>query len=277
MEMDYLLKDGIRKEVNRRSVNGKTGVAASRAAFPTRHINRCDPFTRGLLALNVPGTVTYVPFEQLIERANKVRGAKEVVIAGKKLILVSLSFDRDKLNKDSSPWEVEIYFDPKVNYLVSKTVYRMSGSGTFRRDDQVIKFKECGPGLFFPEQVQGTAGDGAEDSSSHMTQMADVRVNQALPPDSFSFRYPNGVYLDDLIKGTRYKVDPNGNPMSTGEPLARNPPPPLAEGVRSEAMMETQEEPKSLSRLILPVTVCLVVLGLVAILARRWRGKANAS
>lgn len=58
--LDYLWKDGIRKELSQRPENGKSVTSASRSAFESKFIHRCDALVRGLLALNVPGNITYL-------------------------------------------------------------------------------------------------------------------------------------------------------------------------------------------------------------------------
>lgn len=274
-DTDYLWKEGVRKEVTRKSAEGRALVSAGRAAFGNRFISRGDAFTRGLLALNVPNSITHVPFEELINRAMKATEAEWITARGQKMVVVRLAFARSESKAGSVPWNVEIHFDPAANYLVRKTIYQ-STSG-YRREEEVASFKECSPGVFFPERVTGRSGSGNNMATSLVSIFSDIHVNQPLPPGIFHFRYPNGILLTDSIKGTSYRVDPEGNPLSSGQPMARVGPPPLAEGVAPGTGKETEEEPKPLSRWILPCSLLALALGGGGALARRWRGTSKAA
>lgn len=89
-EREYLWKDAIREGMTRASLGNKTGLGAARQRFTNRYQPPCDAWMRGLLVLNLPSSTEYFPFEQLVERATKVRNVQKRSVDGKELIVVQL-------------------------------------------------------------------------------------------------------------------------------------------------------------------------------------------
>ncbi len=254
---------------------GKRLQGAARGGFANRYFPRCDAWIRGLLVLNVPNTAECVPFEQLVGRATRLRRAQRQNVNGKELIVVQLFFERPKTGKGSS-WNVEIDFDPAVNYLVRKTVYAYS-NGKYQREDEVTQFKEYAPGLFFPELLVGRSGPEGKVDFSHTTVISGIRLNEPLPSDALRLRFPYGVYLTDSIRGVRYRVNQEGTPISPEEPIQSGrviPPPSPGEDPATDAKAETREEPRSVTRWILPVSLGILVVGIIGTLIRRQKRKA---
>ena len=69
-ENDYLRKESVKKNVARRTVNGKTLVGASRAKSPYAHSGRCDAFSRGVHSQKV---VQLPSFPCILPRSRKQR------------------------------------------------------------------------------------------------------------------------------------------------------------------------------------------------------------
>ncbi len=274
-EVDYLWKDSVSESVARRSLGGKAEVGAARNSFPNRYLGRCDAWVRGLLVLNMPQSVDHVPFEQLVAQATRLKRAERQTVDGKEMSVVQLLFDRIK--ERSTTWDVEIHFDPAVNYLVRKTIYTTAGAnGNVRREDEVVQFKEHAPGVFFPERLVGRSGSEGNYFFNHTSVISDVRINQPLPADIFRFRYPDGVLLTDSVRGAEYRVNSEGKRISPEVPLAGGVPPPSSGmAASSDAGTETQEEPRSLTRWILPVSLGILVLaGVTAFLRHKRRARA---
>lgn len=267
-DLDYCWKDSVRKLVHRKSDSaGKQLVGAGRDGYENRYLHRCDAWARGLLVLNVPGTINCLPFERLVEKATRLKRAEWKTVEGNKLAMIELVIPQ--ANSPADSWDVQFYFDPNVNYLVRKEVYSL---GSYVREQEVVQFKESAPGLFFPEQVSGRSKD-----STSSTLLSEIRVNQPLPAGVFNFRYPHGVYLSDGIKGVSYRVDIEGNPISAATPHARGPLPPRSDAESSTLRTETEEEPRSLTRWILPFAlVILASAGVVAVI-RRWRARTSTA
>jgi hypothetical protein len=164
-------------------------------------------------------------------------------------------------------WDVEIAFDPAANYLIRKVEY-IAGSGSVRREEEVQRIHECAPGLFIADLIMMKSNDG----TAGQARLSEIKVNEPLPPEVFVFRYPEGITLIDGIRRTRYQVDSQGNRISPETPLARGPAPPqAAEPPRSTPGIETQREPVAWTAWILPLGIAVLVLGLVALVIRRWR------
>jgi len=182
-----------------------------------------------------------------------------------------LCFDHPEGLKD--PWDVEIYFDPTVNYLVKKTVYTIHGKSDYVREDEITDFTECSPGLFFPRNAAGRSGAPENWTLTTKSVLSEIRVNQALPADTFRIRFPHNVIMTDAIRGTRYRIDSNGNRISEETPYAnvKSIPPPGVDPSDDPPHVETREEPRSWTRWILPISVAILVAGLIAAHIRRRR------
>lgn len=210
--------------------------------------------------------------------ASRPAKAERKKVDGNEMIAVNLSFDRSRERADS--WDVEIQFDPTVNYLVRRTKYVQHGdNGRYVRDEEVIKFREFNGGVYFPERIVGqTALDGHKDGS-YSTVITDIHVNETIPEGIFRFRYPEGVRVNDSIHRTNYRVDAEGRPITAEKayPARPVPPPHVSEAAPlPEPGMETHEEPRPASRLILPISLLVLVVGVSLAVVRRWRQTANA-
>ncbi len=272
-ETDYVWEDSVRREVIRDSFGGKPVVGATRSRLNSRYIARCDAWVSGLLVLNLPNTSQSIPFEQLVSKATRLKGVEKRSVKDRETIIVRLFFDGT--NDWPAKWDVEIHFDPQVNYLVSKIIgVATDSNGRYRREDEVLQFKECAPGLYFPERLAGRSGRDGNFDFNHTTTISEIRVNQPLPDGVFRFRYPHGIYLTDSIRGTSYRVDPDGNRIGPETPLGTVPP--LAAGEELERGSESVEEPKTITRWILPVSIGVLALAGVAAVVRRWRRATTA-
>jgi hypothetical protein len=224
----------------------------------------------------MPEGIESVPFEQLAAHATRLK-AQRRPIDGRETVVVELSFDRSK--DSGTKWDAEIHFDPAVNYLVRKVIYTGSwSSGNLRREDEVVHFKECAPGVFFPERTAGRSGPEGKFDFNHTTKFSDIRINQPLPKDIFQIRYPNGVYLSDHIRGVGYHVNTEGRRISPETPLeGRSVPPPPVGVAANSAGTETQTEPRSATRWILPASLSILLFTGVVALVRRWQKRTRES
>jgi hypothetical protein len=275
-ELDYLWTNSVRQSVSRAWSDGKQVVGAGRSAYASSHLGRCDPWVCGLLVLNQPSRgIANLPFEQLVAEANRVRKVHRKSNDGEEMIVVVLSFDGTK--ELPSSWEVEIQFDPAVNYLVRRVTYTTSGEkGRICRENEIAEFKECTPGVYFPERARGrTVTEGGKPFFTYSVVLSDIQVNEPLPDDVFRFRYPEGVILTDSIRGTSYRVDANGNRISPETLMGNVPPPPEGEPALAHPGRETQEEPRPATRWIMPVSLGMLALGGILFVVRRWRTAAR--
>ncbi len=260
-EMDYLFSNFVRKGVIRRNVNGQPAMTGTRDGFTGAHRSRCDAWVRALLLLNIPSSTEFVTLEELVKRATKISKTSREFVNGKEVIGVELAFDRVSAKGRSATWDVYVRLDPGKNYLVQRVEYSTTW---YRRHEEVTQFAEAAPGLFFPERIVGSSDSNGKFHGNSVSVISDLRINQKLPADTFAFRYPNGIPVADSIRGTEYRVNPEGQPISKETPLGRDQPPPRNESAPVGGV-DTQEEPRSLLRLLVPVS--LGALALAALLA----------
>ncbi len=159
---------------------------------------------------------------------------------------------------------IEIWLDPQANYLACRRVIIEkqpgAGSGGERTEHRVKKFAEVSPGVFFPEliEMRVLAGSGEKPRSVRITRVTDVRVNVPLPADTFDFHFPPGILVSDLIRGKEYPVDPDGNPAG---PMTDIDVVPRVAPRISGPTAPTVEEPKSWTAWILPLSACVLAVG----------------
>jgi hypothetical protein len=277
-ECDYVWKDSVRNVITtRKEDNGRRSVGVHRAHFDTNgmHFIRCDPWVSGLLVLNVPGTVDYVPFEDLLGHCAKPAKCRKKEIDGKETIIATMviaTMVKDGKGNDFPPCEIEVRFDPSHNYLVNKAVYSWPG---YTCEDTVAEFVEAAPGLYFPSRMSGKSDSEGRPYSESGTLFSEIRVNQPLPDDIFTLKYPDGAFVADDIRHTKYRVDPSGNRTSNETELARVQPLP-SQSTSPEFTSESTEEQRSLHNWILPISLgILVVAAVIGYL--RWRRGSRMS
>ena len=97
-----------------------------------------------------------------------------------------------------------------------------------------------------------------------------IQVNQPVPPSTFQLQYPRGTYVADRVKGTSYRVDPSGRPISAETPLDKHGPPDLLPRQSARGNKETTEEPRSINWVLFG-SVGLIATGLALVVRNRRR------
>lgn len=212
----------------------------------------------------------YVVFERLVEKASEVGDVYRLKTEHGDLLAVELTFEYTVLNHTRTT-VVEIAFDPKVNYLVRRAVYVTDGQ--LKKVYVVEQFKECSPGVFFPERVREATYLGRNQIGTALTEISRIRINYAVPDSIFRLKFPHGVYVSDSIRGTSYRVDREGNRISAETPLSKGPPPPAA----AEIMLPTTEEPRPWYSYLVPASLAILVAAGIAAVVRRWRRHRQAT
>jgi hypothetical protein len=218
------------------------------------HTSDLDAWRQALFTLTAPGLQGPLPLAELLDKHPKLlRRASRQSENGRHFIVLEFSNDKAK---------VEWWFDPSVNYLVRK--YRGESSepgrkGTTVRAEsriEVTRFAEPVRGIYFPAEVKEEYFHGSDLQNTKVVTFSGLRVNQPLPAGVFTFRFPSGTLVQDLIAREAYTVGNDGNPVGTRRALPNvSPPPTIATGFRTE----TQEEPGSWTTWILPLSA--VILG----------------
>jgi hypothetical protein len=272
---DLLAKDGVIHAVTRRLLpNGQEVVGAGvRREHDTELTVWCDVWARGLLKLNRPGTVDYFSFERLVEVSSGTPKALRKRIADHDYIVVTLSFAPPK--PKSPGWELEVQFDPAVNYLISRTKATAIGfsDGSLHREHEVARFEECPDGVFFPSQTEHRAIFNGKCINDVIAKMANIQVNRFLPAEVFEMRYPQGVEFTDQIRGLRYKIDSHANPISPEIPQQTGkvvPPPPIPDAHEVFGGRETTVEPAPFTRWIFWASITLLSISMATLVWRKW-------
>lgn len=259
-ESDYVWKNSI-KNTLQKSRSEKKWIGASRSKSESQYTPR-DALTLAIFAINIPMTIKNLPFEQYVEEAKQVLQVKKEMIHGKEMVMVSLLFE--KVGNQVRRSTVDVYFDSSVNYLIRKVVFP-------NRVVEVVQFKEFKQGIFFPERVENR---GLKGETVAPTQFSDIKINQPLPNDIFQLPYPFGLTVRDSLQGINYRVDSLGRPISaeisfiTGK--GGNSPKP---GNPYQGMPTTQEPLFSIAYLVLPISVVLLLVGLIGMGIRSWRNQ----
>lgn len=272
--LDYLWKDSVREAIVAQGEGqGKKQIAASRASFPTPHIHRCDAWNRGLLAIVAPSDFCGYPLERLVSKSAGHPIIERFKSGEREVYSMTLSFPASKSEDRTSNWKLQLQIDPAVNYLISKAIYT-AVDNNYQRIEEVVKFKECRPGIYFPEKIASTDSVSGKLGATSETIISDININYKLPNDIFRFKYPNGIYLTDSIKKTSYKIDEDGNPLTKEVPLSMIPPAPAGKSDAVVPMTETKEEPASSTRWIIPVSLGLIIVAIVLLIRRRIQSKS---
>jgi hypothetical protein len=260
---DIVSENGIARSFSvARNSRARTSEAALILPVEDLPLYYCDPWSRGLVFVPLPDTISYVPFETLLARGAKVRRVGRRIEPAGDSTVVELSYDR---GPRKNAWTLELSFDPKANHLIRKCVLECSQSADgqkIHREAEVVQFKEAAPAVYFPERVRSSISIDDQVYETGDFQVSDIRVNAPLPQNAFRLRYTPGMFLENRVQGTRYKVDAGGNPISPPEAFPELPLPPTApDEPGPPSRRETKEEPKDASRWLLPCSLGILAVG----------------
>lgn len=247
------------KEKTPRGDNVRASVAQG-----NQPLGECDVWRIGLLSF-FGSQGTWVTLDEVLNGKHKLKEVKRLSEGGQELIYIDLEHEKARL---------EIWLDPKVNYLARKMHITMTLSGPKARGEhEVVRFKEAVPGIYFPEQVEARGYTDNNLDGTTMATFADIRINQPLQHDAFKLHYPSGVKVMDTIQGKFYTVDGDGRPVGTVKNMQVVQTPPLPVGV--DPQTATEFEPTSATRWILPVSLGVLAMGGIAWLIRKQTGKRS--
>jgi len=182
-------------------------------------LSRCDAWHYGLFEPYIPGTVTPVTLEKLVQLGTEVR-TKHETVDGQDCVVIQMNIDTK-----GKKWSAVVRLDPSKNYLISGMEYR-NGSATSGEEMTlhfaVKKFVENKPGFFFPGEVGYTVSLNGKEHARQSSVFSNVQVNAAVNATDLRFRFPKGVVVNDSVRGTRYQVDELGNRTSAETPTQLN-------------------------------------------------------
>jgi hypothetical protein len=264
---ETIVRDGKRIKINRNPKLDlrKDIVATIEAKRSTFHDGVWDPWELGLIRFIGPKNVYYT-FDELLDLPRKVAQAKRISENGHEFVYIELEHDED---------HCEFWFDPLVNYLISRMVRSWPYAGhKYSLECQVMNFVELSPGIFFAEKIGRRLFDnGAPVDGGSVARLSRMSVNQPIPPDTFTLRFPHGAQAIDNIQNKVILVDSEGRQIGESNLKVSNSPNPLI-SVGPDIQFATVEEPKSWSRWLLPAALAILVtasLLLVIQRVRQWR------
>jgi hypothetical protein len=263
---EILVRNGKKIRINRNpKLDVKKDMVAIISAKKREHDGVGDAWELGLMKFLGPKR-GYYTFDELLELPHKLVEAKRVSENGHEFVYIELEHDQD---------QSQFWFDPTVNYLISKMVCSWPDSGhKYSVESKVINFVEPSPGIFFGEKIERRLFDnGASIGGSGITTLSRMSVNQPISPEIFTLRLPHGAQAIDYIQNKIIIVDSEGRQIGESSLKVSNSPNPLI-SVGPDIQFATVEEPKSWSRWLLPAALAILVtasLLLVIQRVRQWR------
>lgn len=150
-----------------------------------------------------PPGASFYPFYDIIEHAHAIRTAERLHPPGN-AIHIDLTHNGGRL---------EFWFDPKVNYLIRKSVMIPAGDKTLRWEDEVIEFVEGAPAVFVPSIIEYRCFVKGTLRAVLRTILSDVKVNKPLSKDALRLPGIAGMECLDIDREVRFNVDADGNPV----------------------------------------------------------------
>ncbi len=249
---DVLVQNArIKSVVKERTPRGEK-VSAS-IAQANQSLGQCDVWRMGLLTFFGPQDA-WVTLDELLKLQVKLREARYVSEGETRLVYISLEHSKAQL---------DIWLDPRVNYLARRMHIAMTQAGPRTRGEhEVVRFKEVVPGIYFPERIEVRGYTDNQLEGTTIATFGDIRINQSLGPDVFKLHYPPGTKIMDTIQGKFYTVDSEGRPTGEVRNMQVVTSPPLPVG--TELQTVTEFEPKSAIRWIIPVSLSILGVGITA-------------
>jgi outer membrane lipoprotein-sorting protein len=245
--------------------NTVTGSVAAYQGFP---MIEGDPWIDTLVMFigDVKKNPSPITFDDKLKVPGVAVAARRESERGRAYIVVELTSPGGKSKG-------EYWFDPSANFLISRYVVTVrnanGGTGVSVVRTDVERFIEPAPGVFFPAAVtRMDFADGNLDTR-YVSELKEVKVNQPLPRDTFDLKFAPNTRVNDLIRGKRYTVGPDGVSETRAADILPATPP-----ATTERLTETKEEPKSFTVWLLPSTLLVVAVGCAIELARRRQAKA---
>jgi hypothetical protein len=201
-----------------------------------------------------------VLFAELVKAPNVKVSAKRVSDQGKEFAVVELT----SLDQSS---KMSVWFDPRVNYLISRKILSRNEKGKpFVATTEVERFIEAAPGVYFPANVTHTWRTDGRMNRREVSVIKDVRANHTLPAEIFQLGFQPGTQVLDSTEGKRYKVGPDGHSKVEVEDLAITGP-----TASLTQRTETKSEPMSITSWLLPLSLLLLATAGGLWLVRRLR------
>jgi hypothetical protein len=264
---DYLLKDSEIRQVGRalNPKDRKYRYVATRKP-PTDFFCLSDVWSRMMIDFAGPDGGRY-SYDRFLEFAKGPPQLRRETMDGRECIRLAMTFE----NAAGSKQDITLWHDVGYNYLARKMIVKFRSTGG-RAFVENVEFLEAAPGVFLPTKCQRQVfrSDGKQ-VNGDLTTLSDVRVNQPISQEVFRLpAIPAGTVCKDWVQGTKYPVDGSWRPIGPSEPLLRYAAPTQGDD-GGEYRSQSTEEPKPLSRWIIPASLVVLTAAGVLWLYRRWR------
>jgi hypothetical protein len=176
-------------------------------------------------------------------------------------------------------WSLTFWHDVQCNYLIRKksAIFGDKNKNT-PFEYEILEFREAVPGVFVPLRSRLRGYENGKLHVEQITTLSNVRVNEPIAKDVFVLPpVPAGTVLHDKIEGTRYPIDANWKPIGpkTSSPLI--PIPNLPSGLAIDYHAQTEEEPKPLTRWLLPASIVVLAMAGACWIYRRWQSQKQTT
>jgi hypothetical protein len=200
---EILIENNIQRAIASLSGNGTKGRVTATLCTADKPLT-CNAWSLGLLAFYSPNS-TWVPLKNLLELPHKKGVARWVKEGQADYLYLEITHDKARL---------ELWFDPKANYLVRKLVQHMlnsDGPRNYVGVNEVTRFREITPGVYFPEEIRSSFTATDKPATGRTVTFTDIQVNKPARPDVFTLKYPKNAQMADLVEGVVYWVTEDGN------------------------------------------------------------------
>lgn len=269
---DILLKDGEIRRVGRAMEPRSKKVhytATRRTAVET--LAQCDVWTNMLIDFPGPDGGHY-DFDRSLEFAQGPPQASRVKENGHNSIRLTMN----SVSTTGIEYHVTLWHDVDRNYLVwKKTVTNDKYAN--RSENEILEFVESVPGVFIPTRGRGQwLGVDGELASREEITLSDVEVNKPIPASVLQLpAIPSGTMLDDHIRGVRYSINENWQPIGPESTIPGLAVVSTSDQARSDYHSQSTSEAKPLSRLLVPVSLVILVVACTCLIYRRYRSQAG--
>jgi len=263
---DVVLKDSAATVVGKERVRPGERPApgsAVRTSIPEAALS-CDVWPQMLMQFHAPGQSRSRSLDEVLANALAPPEVTKVHENGNEYVQIDVVIARNA----GTDAHMQLLLDPRVNYLVKREV--LGPRSRTRAIFEVGEFSEPIPGVFMPVAATAqTITDGREDNRLEI-KLANVRINQPVPPDRFDLKIAAGTLVLDRIRHKQYKAGADGRPgpeQDLIQPVAL----PVAKvDERSEARSQTSGESGSLlQKLLPPVSIALLIGGSIWLIRAR--------
>ena len=154
--------------------------------------------------------------QQLVADSPSVEIEEKTESNGNRVWQMRIAHPDDKTGGGFAGSRYEVILDPGVNYLVKSVVCHVSDSDPspantvpIRTERHVVNFNKTKEGVYYPTKViaqlyDAKAPRGSLPASEQLWEAHDVIVNETLPKDAFSFKFPEHaqVYEKPPVNGS---------------------------------------------------------------------------